>query len=351
MIAYNPEFLRQGSAIHDTLYPDRIVLGSDSAEALGILQALYRSIVDQTFEAPEFLPRAKGLHGVPLVTTDLASAEIIKYAANAFLALKISFANELAQLTERVNADISQVIQGVGMDKRIGHQFLQAGLGWGGSCFGKDTSALVAIGQQHGVQMQIVCAAREVNYAQRQRVVAKLRRELGTLEGKVVGLLGLAFKPHTDDLRDSPALDIARQLVAHGAVVRAHDPEAFERARQQLPNLGVELCQSVDLLAEDADALILATEWPQYQALEWEALASVMHNPLMLDGRNALDRKALEAAGFQYVGMGQPDRPFGRPQVTSVQPARGNLLAAGRRVAGQLRSFDRLFSERVPAPA
>jgi UDPglucose 6-dehydrogenase len=235
------------------------------------------------------------------------------------------------------------------MDKRIGHQFLQAGLGWGGSCFGKDTSALVAVGQQHGVQMQIVRAAREVNYAQRQRVVAKLKRELGTLEGKVVGLLGLAFKPHTDDLRDSPALDIARQLVAHGAVVRAHDPEAFER--QQLPNLCVELCQSVDLLAEDADALILATEWPQYQTLEWEALASVMHNPLMLDGRNALDRKALEGAGFQYVGMGQPDRPFGRPQVRSVQPARGNLVAAGRMVAGQLRSFDRLFSERVPAPA
>jgi len=140
-------------------------------------------------------------------------------------------------------------------------------------------------------------------------------------------------------------------LVAHGTVVRAHDPEALERARQQLPNLCVELCQSVDLLAEDADALILATEWPQYQTLEWEALASVMHNALMLDGRNALDRNALERAGFQYVGMGQPDRPFGRPQVTSVQPARGNLVASGRMVADRLRSFDRRFSEGVPAPA
>jgi len=348
-VAYNPEFLRQGSAIHDTLYPDRIVLGSDSAQALKKLKALYGSIIDQTFEAPEFLPCTEGLHGIPLVTTDLASAELIKYAANAFLALKISFANELAQLTERVNADISQVIHGIGMDRRIGHQFLQAGLGWGGSCFGKDTAALVTLGQEHGVDMQIVRAARTVNYSQREKVVAKLTRELETLEGKVVGLLGLAFKPHTDDVRDAPALDIARRLVARGATVRAHDPAASERARLECQRLGIRLCQSTDMLAEGANALVLVTEWPQYQALPWEKLASSMRNPLILDGRNALDRDALEWAGFHYIGMGRPDRLSTRPPYTSLQPARCSPIAARAMEFGRPTSFNSLLTQTLPA--
>lgn len=348
-VAYNPEFLRQGSAIQDTLYPDRIVLGSDSVPALQKLKALYGSIIDQTFEAPEFLPRPKGLRSIPVVTTDLASAEIIKYAANAFLALKISFANELAQLTERVNADISQVIHGMGTDRRIGHQFLQAGLGWGGSCFGKDTAALVTMGQQHGLHMRITRAARDVNYSQRESVVVKLTRELHTLEGKVVGLLGLAFKPHTDDVRDAPALDIARRLVARGATVRAHDPAPSRQALLECQRSRIQFCESVHTLAEGAHALVLVTEWPQYQTLPWARLASGMFNPLILDGRNALDRESLEQAGFRYVGMGRPDRPTIRP-LTSVPSTRRNPTAAGAMEFGRLISFDPLLNQTCPVP-
>lgn len=344
MIAYNPEFLRQGSALHDSLYPDRIVIGSDSAEALEKLKALYRPVIDQTFEPPPFIPRSVGLHAVPVVTTDVASAEIIKYAANAFLALKISFANELAQLAERVNADISQVVQGMGTDRRIGHEFLQAGLGWGGSCFGKDTAALITVGERHGVDMRIVRAAREVNYAQRERVVEKLVSELGTLEGKVIGLLGLAFKPHTDDLRDAPALDIARELVARGARVRAHDEAALQRALVQCEGIGIEFCQTVNTLADGADALVLVTEWPQYQHLDWKSLALEMHDPLMLDGRNALNREKLEWAGFQYIGLGLPDRPSRRPSSSRLHASSRALSA--KRVGGNLtRSFEPLVTQ------
>lgn len=308
-VAYNPEFLRQGSAIHDSLYPDRIVVGSDSVRALETLNALYRPVIDQTFRAPRFLPRPDNLRKVPVVTAGLTSAEIIKYAANAFLALKVSFANELAELSECVNADISEVAHGIGMDRRIGHQFLQAGLGWGGSCFGKDTAALVEAARERGVQMRIVCAAREVNYSQRRRAVAKLEQELDSLEGKAVGLLGLAFKPHTDDLRDAPALDIARQLLARGASVRAHDPVALEKARIQCDTSGVQFCEALEALAEGADALVLVTEWPHYQNLPWKKLGAAMRNRLILDGRNVLDRSALELAGFRCVGIGRERRP------------------------------------------
>lgn len=349
-VAYNPEFLRQGSAIHDTLYPDRIVLGSNNAQALEKLKAVYGSIIDQTFEAPAFLPRTETLHRVPVVATDLASAEIIKYAANAFLALKISFANELAQLTERVNADISQVIHGMGLDQRIQHQFLQAGLGWGGSCFGKDTAALVSIGQQHGVDMRIVRAARDVNYLQRERVVAKLTQELGTLEGKVVGLLGVAFKPHTDDIRDAPALDIARRLLARGATVRAHDPAALQRARLECQGSGVQFCESVDMLAHRAHALVLVTEWPQYQSLPWERLASAMRYPFILDGRNALNRETLEWAGFHYLGVGRADRPSTQPPVPSLRAVRRNPITVRETEFGRLRSFDELLTQPSPVP-
>ena len=313
-VAYNPEFLRQGSAMQDSLYPDRIVVGSDSVQALERLNALYRPVIDQNFRAPRFLPRPEHLRRIPVVTAALASAEIIKYAANAFLALKISLANELAELSERVNADISEVARGMGLDRRIGPQFLQAGLGWGGSCFGKDTAALVEMARGRGIDMRIVRAAREVNFSQRERAVAKLEQELDSLEGKVVGLLGLAFKPHTDDLRDAPALDIARQLLARGARVRAHDPVALERARLECRTSGIEFCESVNSLVEGAHALILVTEWTHYQNLPWNKLGAAMCNRLILDGRNVLDRVALESGGFRYLGMG-------RTQPRSIRPA------------------------------
>ena len=327
-MASNPEFLRQGSAIHDSLYPDRIVIGSNSTKANEKLKLLYRHLVDQTFEAPEFLPRPEGFPTVLMIATDLASAEMIKYAANAFLGVKISFANELAELSEHVRADISQVIQGVGSDRRIGSLFLQAGLGWGGSCFGKDTAALLNTGLEYGLNMRIVRAARDVNYSQPERVIAKLRRELGTLEGKVVGLLGLAFKPHTDDLRDAPALEIGRQLLQCGAEVRGHDPVARPGERGS----GIQLCATVSELTEGAHALILATEWPQYQSLPWKTIASAMSDPLLLDGRNALSRQQMEWAGFRYFGIGRAYQPSDLRQVSPVSAVMRNPIPQQRQV-------------------
>ncbi|MGH9594361.1 MAG: UDP-glucose dehydrogenase family protein, partial [Bryobacteraceae bacterium] len=234
-VASNPEFLREGSALRDSLYPDRVVVGADDAQTAEVLYRLYRPILDQTFPSPAFLPRPERVGGVPMISTDLASAELIKYAANAFLALKISYINEIAQLAEKVGADIAQVARGIGLDARIGNRFLQAGIGWGGSCFGKDTAALVSTASEYALDMAIVKAAREVNRRQRERVVEKLLAELKILKGRTVGLLGLAFKPHTDDLREAPALDGARQLIERGARVKAHDPVAMERFKKEQP--------------------------------------------------------------------------------------------------------------------
>lgn len=304
-IGSNPEFLREGSALHDSLYPDRVVIGSDDARALETLYALYKSVLEQTFPAPVFLPRPEALSAVPLITTNLASAELTKYAANAFLSLKISFINEIAQLAEKVGADIAQIAKAIGMDARIGTRFLQAGIGWGGSCFGKDTSALIATGREYSLTMPIVAAAREVNYRQRERVIEKLLAELKILKGRTVGLLGLAFKPQTDDLRDAPAMDIARRLIERGAKVRAHDPVAMEGARREFAGLPIGYCDSPEALAVEADALVLVTEWPQYRELAWRALAQSMRIPLLLDGRNFLEREVLEGAGFRYFAVGR----------------------------------------------
>ncbi|MDW8091223.1 MAG: UDP-glucose/GDP-mannose dehydrogenase family protein [Meiothermus sp.] len=315
-VASNPEFLREGSAIHDSLYPDRIVVGAEDPRALEVLYNLYRPIIEQSFPAPTFAPRPERMEAVPLITADLASAELIKYAANAFLSVKISFINEIANLAERVGADITQVAKGIGLDSRIGTRFLQAGVGWGGSCFGKDTAALIATGQEYGLTMPIVQAAREVNYRQRERMVEKLQRELKILKGRTIGLLGLAFKPNTDDLRDAPALDIARRLIERGAWVRAHDPVALENARRSYPNLPIAYHEDPLALAQEADALVLVTEWSEYRKLDWKAMAQAMRRPLLVDGRNFLDRRALLQAGFHYVGVGVSEQE--RPEVQPV---------------------------------
>src|SRR5580693_1015592 len=300
-VASNPEFLREGTALHDSLYADRVVVGSDNSRALEVLYSLYRPILDQTFAPPPYLPRPEGIGAVPLISTDLASAELIKYAANAFLATKISYINEIGLLAEKVGADISQVAKGIGLDARIGMRFLQAGIGWGGSCFGKDTAALVATASEYGLEMPIVKAAREINRRQRERVIDKLLGELKILKGRTIGLLGLAFKPNTDDLREAPAIDIARKLVERGCKVKAHDPVAMHKFELDYPDVGVICCDSAEDVADDADALVLITEWQQYRELDWEALAGRMHVPLVLDGRNALDRGRLERFGFRYL--------------------------------------------------
>jgi UDPglucose 6-dehydrogenase len=302
-VASNPEFLREGSALEDTLYPDRVVIGADERQTAEVLYTLYRPILDQSFKAPSYLPRPERLGGVPLISTDLASAELIKYAANAFLALKISYINEVSQLSEKVGADIAEVARGIGLDARIGPRFLQAGIGWGGSCFGKDTAALVATAAEYNLEMPIVKAARETNKRQRERVVEKLLTELRILKGRTIGLLGLAFKPNTDDLREAPALDIARKLIERGARVKAHDPVAMERFKRQHADLDVVCCGAPEDVARDADALVLVTEWPQYRELDWPAVARSMRTAIVLDGRQALDRDHMTRAGFRYVGM------------------------------------------------
>lgn len=302
-VASNPEFLREGSALADSLYPDRIVVGGEAPRTLEIMYTLYRPLIDQSFQAPHFLPRPADLGAVPLVSTDLASAELIKYAANAFLALKISFINEIGNLGERVGADIGEVARGIGLDARIGPRFLQAGLGWGGSCFGKDTSALISTAAEYGLSMPIVNAAIEVNKRQRARVVEKLLVELRILKGRTIGLLGLAFKPNTDDLREAPVLDIARRLLQHGAIVRAHDPVAMERFRREYSDIDVELVAKAEDLFDRADAVVVVTEWPEYYELDWERLKSVMSRPVVVDGRSFLDGKRLTASGIQYISI------------------------------------------------
>ena len=304
-IASNPEFLREGSALHDTFYPDRVVIGADHPMAIEMLIALYRPILEQTFAPPPDLPRPQGFGPVSRVMTDLASAELIKYAANAFLALKISFINEIGELAERVGGDILQVAEGIGLDRRIGPRFLQPGLGWGGSCFGKDTAALVATAEEYGLTMPTVQAAREVNYRQRLRVVSKLLAELKTLKGRTIGLLGLAFKPQTDDLRDAPGLDVAKRLIERGARVKVHDPVALGRARQEYATIGIEYCDDVARVAAGAEALVLVTEWPEYRDLPWETLAASMRGAVLLDARNFLSKERLSAAGFRILAMGR----------------------------------------------
>ena len=305
VVASNPEFLREGSAIADTFYADRIVLGSSDPRAIAVLREMYAPILEQTFVAPTFLPRPDQTTAVPLVTTDLQSAELIKYAANAFLATKISFINEISSLCEKVGADVVEVARGIGLDPRIGHRFLQAGAGWGGSCFGKDLSALMATQREYHLEPRILEAAVAVNRAQRERVVTKLQEGLKVLKGRSIGVLGLAFKPGTDDLRDAPALDMVRSLLKLGARVRVHDPVAMPRCKEWYPELDVSYAPDPLELATGVDALVLITEWEHYRALDWHALASVSRGRLLVDARNALDRDRVVAAGWQLVGVGR----------------------------------------------
>jgi UDPglucose 6-dehydrogenase len=300
-VASNPEFLREGVAIFDSLYPDRIVVGSDNPRSLDVLNRLYRAVLNQTFTPPTFLPRPGEVGAVPMVSTDLASAELIKYAANAFLATKISFINEIGRLAGRVGADITQVARGIGLDARIGPRFLEPGVGWGGSCFGKDTAALITTAEEYHNDMPIVSAARQVNQQQRMIVVDRLLDELRILKGRKIGLLGLAFKPDTDDLRDSPAIDIARRLIDRGARVSLHDPVAADRFRREHPALETHLAVTIDDVFDDSDAVVLITKWDQYLDLDWGKFVGLMRTPVLLDGRHCLEPARLERLGYRYL--------------------------------------------------
>ena len=296
-VVSNPEFLREGSAIFDTFNPDRIVLGSNSQRALDMMQELYTPLVERKYADDDSLPP------VPMVVTDLNSAEMIKYAANSFLATKISFVNEIANICDRVGADVTQVSKGIGLDSRIGNKFLQAGIGWGGSCFPKDISALVHTADDYGCEAQLLKAAVEVNRRQRMIVVDKLQQFLKILNGKTIGLLGLTFKPDTDDMRDAPSLDLIQELNRLGAKVKAYDPIISQSGmRDGLTGVLVET--DPERLADSCDALVLVTDWEQFRKLDYQSMVKSMEHNLFVDGRNFCDRKQLEAAGFQYVGIG-----------------------------------------------
>lgn len=297
-VVSNPEFLREGSAVYDTFNPDRIVLGGNSPKAIAMMQQLYTPIVERKFADDSSLPP------VPVLVTDLSSAEMIKYAANAFLATKISFINEVANICDRVGADVTQIAKGIGLDSRIGNKFLNSGIGWGGSCFPKDVAALIHTADDYGYEAQLLKAAVNVNERQRVIAIEKLQQTLKILKGKTVGLLGLTFKPDTDDMRDAPALNIIEQLNRLGAKVKAYDPIVSQTGmRHGLTGVLVET--DAERLADGCDALVVVTEWQQFKNLDYAKMATLMNHPVMIDGRNFLDPETLVRAGFQYVGIGR----------------------------------------------
>jgi UDPglucose 6-dehydrogenase len=303
VVASNPEFLREGSAVYDSLFAERIVVGSDSREALDTLRVLYEPIIEQSFPT-ELDPRPKV--AVPFVTTDLVSAEMIKYASNAFLATKISFINEISNLCELVGADVGEVAYGIGLDGRIGPRFLSAGIGWGGSCFPKDLSALRAVAREYEHETPLLEAAVSVNDKQRKRVVGKLQRELHTLKGKRVALLGLSFKPNTDDLRGAPSLEIAELLDFLGAQVVGYDPMAAKKVAANSPAGSIKVVYDPYEAISGAHAAVVVTEWEEFRELDLERVASLMKKPpLMVDGRNALDPERVRAVGIRYRGFGR----------------------------------------------
>jgi UDPglucose 6-dehydrogenase len=283
-----PEFLREGTAVKDFLEPDRVVIGVDPGSEWAA------DAVADAYDPVE----------APVVRTDVSSAEMIKLASNAFLATKISFINEIANVSEEVGADVTEVARGMGMDDRIGPRFLQAGIGYGGSCFPKDVSALKILAGNSGYHFQLLNSVIEVNELQKRRVLSKLIKHLGSLSGKRVALLGLAFKADTDDMREASSLVLASRLEGEGATVVAYDPVAEERAGELLP--GVEMSQTALDALDGADAAVLVTEWPEFAELDWGEVAKRMSTPLLVDGRNFLDAEAVRAAGLTYEGIGRP---------------------------------------------
>ncbi len=283
-----PEFLKEGTAVDDFMHPDRVVVGSapgDEAAAAEVL-ALYEPLDSE------------------VLSTDISSAEMVKLASNAYLATKISFINEIANVCEEVGADVEEVARGMGLDGRIAPQFLRPGIGFGGSCFPKDVSALKLLAGNSGYHFQLLNAVIEVNELQKRRVVNKLNRHLGSLVGRRIALLGLAFKPETDDMREASSLVLSARLRGEGAEVVAFDPVAMDKARDLLP--GVEMKETALAALEEADAAVLVTEWPEFREIDWDGVATRMNRPLIIDGRNFLDAELLRAAGFAYEGIGRP---------------------------------------------
>jgi len=284
-VVSNPEFLREGSAIKDTMNPDRIVIGSDSEKATELMKNLYSHIK------------------APIITTDIRSAELIKHASNAFLSTKISFINAVARICELTNADVEKVAEGMGHDKRIVKDFLNAGIGYGGFCFPKDTQAFIKIAEKYGYDFKLLKATHDINEEQKKHYVKKVKDTLKNINNKKIGILGLSFKPNTDDMRFAPSIHIIEELQKEGAKIRAYDPEAIEKSKQILNN--IEYCKDPYETAKNADALLILTEWNEFKKLDFEKIKTLMNDSLIIDGRNIYDPVEMKNLGFKYISMGR----------------------------------------------
>jgi UDPglucose 6-dehydrogenase len=304
-VASNPEFLREGTAVEDFLHPDRIVVGVEDEVAEKQLKEIYRPVLERTFACPVHSGKCPDVPLPAWLVTTINSAELIKHASNSFLAVKISYANMVADLAEKLGADIDEVVRAVGMDPRIGRSFFHAGIGFGGFCLPKDLQAFVHLAEKSGVDFSMLKEAENINKRRIDRFMEKIRRALWVVKGKQIGVLGLAFKPNTDDIRFAPAIDLVHELLKEGAVVRAYDPEAMEKAQAVLPQ--IQYGKSAYEAAEGAEALLIATEWEQFRKLDWVRVRDSMVRPLILDGRNLLSAREMKGHGFEYYSMGRPD--------------------------------------------
>jgi UDPglucose 6-dehydrogenase len=301
-VASNPEFLREGSAVHDFFHPDRIVVGVRSKKAETILRQIYQPILDGFTSCPVH-SACPPLPKPVFLTTDIRSAEIIKHASNSFLATKISFINAIADICERAGADVQKVAEGMGLDPRIGRAFLNAGLGFGGFCFPKDLQAFLRIAEKLGYDFALLRETEKINQKRIDIAVEKLKKALWVLQGKRIGIFGLAFKPHTDDIRFAPSLALIRRLKQEGCLIRAYDPQAEEKTSREIPD--ITYAKDPYEAAEGAEAIVLVTEWPEFAHLDWKKIRQSMMRPYLLDGRNFLDPKQMKTLGFEYEGMGR----------------------------------------------
>jgi UDPglucose 6-dehydrogenase len=303
-VASNPEFLAEGTAVRDFLFPDRIVLGVETGRADGLLRELYKPILERTFDWRPACGAPDEDQRPAMVVTNRNTAEMIKHASNSFLATKISYANMLSRLCDAVGANVDHVTQGMGLDQRIGPQFLRAGIGFGGFCFPKDLQAFVSMAERNGCEFDLLREVERVNQSQLDHFVQKIKRDLWVLKGKRIAAWGLAFKANTDDVRFSPAIYVIQKLLAEGVTIRAYDPQAIDEAKHM--NLDIDYAVSAEDAAEGADALVLLTEWPEFRNADFARIRSAMARPLIVDGRNILDAMKLREMGFEYVSMGRP---------------------------------------------
>ncbi len=307
-VASNPEFLREGSAIEDFMKPDRIVTGVDTQKAADLLREIYQPIIDQRVsfdvKTQQVIHQQPQKNVVPFIVTNVSSSELIKHASNSFLALKISYINAVANFCELAGADVEQVAIGMGLDSRIGTKFLNAGIGYGGSCFPKDVSAFVEISKELGYDFKLLEDVIDINHKQREIFIRKIKKALWIVKDKTIGVLGLSFKPNTDDMREAPAIDIINALLDEGATVRVYDPQAMDIAKTMFQSRVV-FCSNPYEVAENCDALVLVTEWDEFKALDMKRIFKLLHYPIFLDGRNIFDPKMMREIGFEYHSIGR----------------------------------------------